>query len=153
MSSLDHVCAAWNRLGATFSGAVADTTPDVEHLIIESAALLPQSARLFSMILAWLNTYEKLVCSHRLATLAKDVADAKQSACLGYLLTMTKTIGNSHHYGKAIRVCRSLDSAEPLFDAYKSTPGLRQVAESTTTPDAQAWGLWAPSRSAWRKLR
>jgi hypothetical protein len=117
---------------------------DTPVLLIDTAAVVPQFARLHSMTVSWLLSYEKLVCRHRLAVQAREMTSPLQSATLGYTLSMVRDIGSTAHFNLAINACESLSEPQPLFDVYSKNPRLQDVARDSSTPLAKKWGLWAP---------
>ena len=143
MSKLDSITKQWIRLGALFSGRPASKTPDIEILLINTAEILPQSARLQSMMISWITRYEKLICRHRLAAMAGEITSPKQSATLGLTLSIAKHTCLTSHFNLTINTCCPLSDPEPLFDVYMANHKMRQLAKETTTALGLKWGLWA----------
>lgn len=144
MSRLDDVLSQWTRLGAMFDVPPAEETPDLESLLLETAGLVPQSARLLAMAASWLARYRRIVCRHRLAVMVQGRSDPMGSAILGYLLTTVKHHARTDHFNRAIKVCRPLAKPQPLFDTYRRNPAMVRLAKEQTDPLAEPWGLWTP---------
>jgi len=88
--NLDDVLNQWVRLGAFFSAETAKQTPDIEKLLAETAEFCTQMPRLFTVCVAWLSQYNRLVCRHRLARFAIDISGTDASAALGLMLSIAK---------------------------------------------------------------
>jgi hypothetical protein len=144
MGELQHIQAQWVRLGALFHVRKADTTPDVEALLIKTARVAGQSARLLAMSISWLVRYEKLVCRHRLAAILREVKERETLATMGYMLSAVKRETGGDHFNRAIGACKPSPRPLVLFDAYRMTQGLRKVAKAQSDPLAIQWGLYAP---------
>jgi len=134
----------WSKLGAAFNVKAADTTPDIEQLLIDTAAALPKKARLFPVAATWLCKNYRLVCRHRLAGLAARIDNPQTSAALGLLLDTVKSKIDIDHFNIAIKKCKALKKAEPLFEIDRSNHKLTVMAKTTSCEMGLKWGLWHP---------
>lgn len=144
-NQLDNILSQWARLGATFNVEQSDDTPDIEFLLISTAELTPQFARLLPMTVSWLTQFEKLVCRHRLAVFAKQIQSQEQSAILGYMLSCVRANNGSSHFNLAIQHCSPLPKPQPLYDIDRQNEKLAKLAEKFACKLANKWGLWAPA--------
>ncbi len=145
MPDLDKILAQWARLGAMFNVRMARRTPDIEQLLTDTAAAVSSFARLHAMTVSWLVRYHRLVCRHRLSVLASQIGHPKQSAALGYILTLAKEHEHVDHFNLAIKACRPLPKPQPLFDVYLRNSAMVTLAKKQAEPISKRWGLWAPS--------
>jgi hypothetical protein len=144
MDDATDIFSRWARLGAMFDVRPARRSPDVERLLVDTAEALGGAARLLGMAVTWLGRYASLVCRHRLAALAAGIAAEPTSAALGYILTLAKTEGQLAHFNLAIKQCRPVRPARPLYDVYHASPALSELSRRQSDPLAKQWGLWAP---------
>ncbi len=144
MTDHEDMLRRWARLGAMFDARPVRRTPDVERLVVDTAACVSEAARLLGMAVTWLQRHAAFVCRHRLAALAAEIHDEEASAALGYILTLAKTEGQLAHYNLAIEQCQGCSPARPLFAVYRTSPALQELARQQSDPLAKPWGLWAP---------
>lgn len=144
MCDLDVIFARWARLGAMFNVKPAPRTPDLEPLLLDTARVIPQQARLFAMAASWLTRYHRLLCRHRMAALVEAIDETDISATIGYLLSTVCQHAMTDHLNLAIKRCRPLDEPKALYDTYRRSDALTAVARDTCDPLARPWGLWAP---------
>ena len=144
---LDRVLADWTKLGVLFGVRPTKQTPDVEDLLLRTASVMPTFARLLPTTVTWLVQYERLVCRHRLARLADQVTEDHASATLGLILDLAREYTQSGHLNIAVAACRTLATAQPLFDVDRRSRTLAELAENQACSVAQQWGLWTPAPS------
>lgn len=138
------ILSQWSRLGALSNAPPAINTPDIERLLIDTAAEVPAFARLLPMTVSWLVQYHRLVCRHRLAVLAGCIHSPLQSASLGYLLELAGESAQTDHFNQASKVCRPLPALRPLFETYRRNATMTELAREQADPVGLKWGLWAP---------
>ncbi len=141
---LDRVIADWTQLGILYGAAPARRAPDVEDLLLRTAAALPRFARLLPTTVTWLVQYERLVCRHRLAHLAAALADAEAAAALGLLLDFARQHTQSSHLNLVVCACRRTHPPKPLFAIDRRSAALAKLAEAQASATARRWGLWTP---------
>jgi hypothetical protein len=144
LGTLDKIISRWVRLGAAFGATPARKTPDIEQLLVGTAWVMPQFARLHSMMISWLVRYDRLVCRHRLAALARRIESPQQSAALGLTLTLCRNHAESDHFNQAIKACKPLDPPMPLFDIDRQNEKFIALAKKLSCPEGHRWGLWTP---------
>jgi hypothetical protein len=142
--ALDKTISRWVRLGATFNAPPARKTPDIERLLVETARVIPQLARLHSMMISWLVRYQRLVCRHRLAALARQIKSPEQSASLGLTLTLCRNCAESDHFNLAIKACKPLAVPIPMFHIDRQNEKLITLAGKLSCQEGRQWGLWTP---------
>jgi hypothetical protein len=142
--SLERILSRWVRLGAAFDSPAARKTPDIEQLLVETAHVIPQFARLHSMMISWLTPYRRLVCRHRLAALAGQITSPQQSSALGLTLTLARNHAESDHFNLAIKACKPLRAPIPLFDIDRQNDKFIALARKLSCPEGRQWGLWTP---------
>ena len=142
MVNVESVLNRWSKLGAVFNVKAADVTPDIERLVIDTAVVLPQNARLFSVAVSWLCRNWRLVCRHRLAGFAGQIDEPYVSAALGLVLDIVKTRIGSDHFNIVLGKCRSLKIPEPLFAVDRSSKELAAMAEGSSCGIGAKWCLW-----------
>jgi len=139
------VLSRWSKLGAAFNVKPVDTTPDIEQLLIDTAAVLPKNARLFDVTVTWLCQNYRLVCRHRLAGLAARIDNPLTSSALGLLLDTVKKQLEIDHLNIAIKKCEKFKTARPLFEIDQQSKKLTALAKSTSSQTGIKWGLWSPA--------
>jgi hypothetical protein len=138
---LKRLLSDWVRLGLLFNVAPTDETPDLENLLVRTAAAMPEHARLLPMVLTWLTRYGTLTCRHRLSRLAAR-QEAESSAALGMLLQMAAEASNTGHFNVVVQHCRPLPSPRPMFQADRTSKALAAIARDQASPVSLKWGLW-----------
>jgi len=141
---IKSILTKWSKLGAAFNVKAADTTPDIEQLLIGTAIVLPQNARLFAVAITWLCKNYRLVCRHRLAGLAPRIDDQQTSAALGLLLDTVKSKLDIDHFNIVIKKCKTLNEPLPLFEVDRKNHKLATMAKITSCETGIKWGLWCP---------
>lgn len=139
---VESVLMRWSKLGAAFNVKAAENTPDIELLLIDTARILPENARLFSVVVSWLCRNYRLVCRHRLAGFVGRIDEPGTSAALGLILESVKIRVGIDHFNIVIKNCSPLKSSEPLFTVDRSSKGLVAMAEAGSSDIGRKWGLW-----------
>lgn len=142
-ASPSNLPSLWARTGAMFNVHPADSSPDLEILVIETARHLGENPRLFIMAATWLSLYGDLISSDRLGKLIEEEHDQNLSAVLGLLLDEVKAISGSGHFDEVIAKCRPATEPRPLFEISNRNPTLRKLAERHASPLSKKWNLWA----------
>ncbi|MBW8016716.1 MAG: hypothetical protein FVQ82_11055 [Planctomycetes bacterium] len=142
--NVKSVLMQWSKLGAAFNIKAANTTPDIEQLLIDTAMVLPQNARLFPVAVTWLCKNYRLVCRHRLAGLAARIDDPQTSAALGLLLDTVKSKIDIDHFNIVIKKCKTFKEPQPLFEVDRTNRKLAAMAKTTSCELGIKWGLWSP---------
>lgn len=142
--SLERILSRWVRLGAAFNAPPARKTPDIERLLVETARVMPQFARVHSMMISWLMRCRRLVCRHRLAALAEQIESPEQSAALGLTLTLTRNYAQSDHFNLAVKACKPLAPPMPMFDIDRQNGKFIVLAKKLSCQEGRQWGLWTP---------
>ncbi len=141
--SPDNLLSDWCRVGVMFDVTMADKTPDLERLIIETARFSPGMARLFAMSATWLNRYGDLIARHRLRRMAQDLATEDQPV-LGLLLDTAQQGMRPQRFKTITEPCAAWPGRpRPLFDAYRDNPALVRRLTRRASPLSRRWGLLA----------
>lgn len=141
---LEKVASDWVRLGAMLNVQPAEETPDVEHLLLDTARVTSANSRLFVMAASWLARYGDYVAKHRLATSIRDELEAEHRPTLGFLLDWARSHGdvNTSHFNLAIDACGSAIDARPMFDVERRNVALARLARERASALSQSWGRW-----------
>lgn len=140
---IKSILMRWSKLGAAFNVKPVDSTPDIEQLLIDTARVLPENARLFSVAVTWLCKNYRLVCRHRLAGFATRIDAPQASAVLGLMLDIVKSKLGIDHFNIAIKKCKPLKNAKPLFIVDRSNSKLAEMAKTASCEIGIKWGLWS----------
>ncbi len=138
----DQILSQWSRLGVMFNVAAAEDTPDLERLLILTAAVLPDNPRLLSTTVTWLCLYYRFICKHRLAAFAFRESSAETLAGLGLMLEFVKKEIRTDHFNLAIDRCRPVEIPKPLFAVDRQTEKLAALAKKQSCELSAKWGLW-----------
>ena len=138
----DLILAHWNRLGIMFNVRPAEETADIEKLLVETAAILGQNARLLPALVSWLCKYYRLVCRHRLAKLVSEVDNPETLAGLGFMLSCVKDEISTDHFNVVIKRCKKLETPLPLFYFDRKSKSMLELSRSNSCDLAEQWGLW-----------
>lgn len=142
-AELHSLLAAWARLGVEVDVEPAPKTPDIELLLLDTARLLPEMARLLPISVTWITLCEQLIARHRLAVLASGIPNAEQSACLGLMLDFSRAKTRTRHLALPIEACRPLHQRIPLLRIERDL-GYMELAELEASPISRRWGPLAP---------
>jgi hypothetical protein len=140
--SVESVLMSWSKLGIAFNVKAAENTPDIECLLVDTARVLPENARLFPVVVSWLCRNYRLVCRHRLAGLAARIDESATSAALGLVLDVVKLKTGIDHFNIVIKKCSPLDVPKPLFAVDRSSKAFAEIAEAGSSDIGLKWGLW-----------
>jgi hypothetical protein len=138
----ESVLMQWSKLGAAFNVRPASSTPDIERLLVDTARVLPENGRLFSVVVSWLCRNYRLVCRHRLAGFAGRIEDVQSSAVLGLVLDVVKAKVGIDHFNIAIKQCKPLKDPMPLFVVDRSCESLAAMAKDSSSEVGRKWGVW-----------
>lgn len=138
----DLILANWKRLGIMFNVRASSQIADIEKLLVDTAAILGQNARLLPAVASWLCRYHRLVCRHRLAKFASEINSPETLANLGFMLSCVKDKVSTGHFNVAIKCCAKLETPLPLFHIDRSSKSLAILAKSNSCELAIQWGLW-----------
>jgi hypothetical protein len=146
--ALDDLLARWSRLGVAFDVEPSRRTPDLERLIIDTAARAGESARLVGMAATWLGRFTMLVARHRLRALVKRELPDEHAPALGLILETAGRFARSRHFDSAIAACdaalRRVDpTPQPLFEAQRGSPAMAKLAERRASDLSRRWRRWA----------
>ena len=141
-TSSQTVVAQWSRLGVLFNVPPSRQTPDLEHLLIDTAGQIPSNPRLLIMAVTWLSQYHKLVARHRLARIASKLEDANALAALGLLLDTVGTMSHTDVLDIVKSVCRPAPVPMPLFVVDQASPGMAAFARTQASKLSKRWNLW-----------
>jgi len=134
------ILAAWSRLGVTWNVPPAPPTPDVEHLIVKSLALIPTNPRMAVLLASWLAVYWRCVGRDRLLVIARK-ATSRDQATLGLVLETVDTwvpVFNS-----VVRDLPPMETPVPLLERDRQRPALTRLAELEASTLSKRWGLWS----------
>ena len=155
--TLDHLIAKWTRLGAGFRARPARQSPDLERLLLNTARLASQNARLFILAATWLCRYADLVARHRLKRLVADELEPEHRPVLGLLLATVREETGTTHFNSVIRECSPAQEPRPLFEIERRNDKLRRLAKRHASPISREWNLWTrafgPKIGALRPVR
>lgn len=142
MSPSDRdILAGWSRLGIAWNVPPADSTLDVERLLLRSLSEVPGNARMIVLVASWLSVYWRCVGRDRLAVLAQ-AATVREQATLGVLLeTVDEWLPTAVFTGLRGELAR-MDEAEPLLRMDRQRPALARLAELEASAVSRRWGLW-----------
>lgn len=141
---LTSVEAGWARLGVQLACAPTPDTPDIERLILDSAAAIPANPRLFDLIVTWLVEFHALVAWNRLRRLVASHAHAQDRAVIGLVLDSARAIGPIGRVTQVTTLCDPLPTPIPLYEVDRASPRFARLAEAGASPLARRWGLLAP---------
>lgn len=132
----------WVRLGVMLNVAPADSTPDLERLLLDTARAASGHARLFILAASWLAMYGDYVARHRLVRLIRDELEAEYRPAMGMLLDWARSHGQRCRLNQAIKACGRPANGRPLLDIDSASPELARLAEREASPLSRKWGRW-----------
>jgi hypothetical protein len=139
---LDNLLERWARVGAGFDVRPAPKTPDLELLLLGTARLAAQDARLVEVVVTWLCAYYELVSPHRLARQVEDQLEPQSKPVLGLLLDWVRQKRKTGHFNKVIALCAPDPEEKPLYEFQRRNPLLHQIARKKASAVSKRWGLW-----------
>ena len=143
---VDLIRAGWARLGAGLAGRMAPATPDVEHLVVDTARWSRSSAQVVTAAVTWLSRHAGLVAEHRLETLVRRGGlEEHDLPRLGLLLDLSATLGRQHdrrrNLRRAMRLCRPAGDPRPCYDVARTGSAMAQRAERRASTVSRRWNL------------
>jgi hypothetical protein len=141
---MNSVAARWTRLGAMLNVQAAETTPDIERLLLDTARVSSANIRLFMLAATWLASCGEYIAQHRLVRLIRDELESEHRPVLGLLLDWAKHRGgsNSARFDLAIDACRTANHSRPLSDIEFSNAVFARLAEKRASSLSRKWGRW-----------
>ena len=143
-NTTNHIESQWARLGVLFNCAPASSTPDLEHLLLDTARQLHLNGRLLPLVSTWLIEHGLYVARHRLKRLIVEELEPEYQSALGLLLETAVQHGASAELRRLCKVCVPLPDPCPLSASFRSKPALIEIAEQTAGDLSVKWGLWSP---------
>jgi hypothetical protein len=134
----------WARLGALFSVAPSDQSPDPEQVLIRTASAAEDNARVLPLAVTWLVEYGEVIARHRLRHLAASTLSRQHQAVLALIIESALAHGASKRLANVLDVCHPAPNPAPLSRSFRSNPRLAAIAERTASPESKRWGVWAP---------
>lgn len=147
-NTLATLTADWNTLGTMFNAAPSARQPDLERLVLRTAAFAHGAPILMPMAATWLARNPTLLADERLARLAKAELAAEAKPVLGLLLETARqqTPALRPSWRRTEKTCQKpAGKTEPtiLYDIQKRNPLFAQLAKKQSSPLALKWGLYA----------
>ncbi len=139
-----RVLGTWSSLGAGFD--VEPTAPadvDLERLLLDTAREAPAMARLFVVAATWLHQLHDTVARHRLTRLVADELEVEHRPVLGLLLDVAQQGTHPRAFTSVVARLPAASPPRPLFEAFRRSEGMTEIARSRTADLSRAWGLWA----------
>ncbi len=137
------LAARWSRAGALFNAPPAADSPDLEALLLDTARHAHGNSRLYTMAASWLASNDMLILPERLRALIRDELEPRFQPAMGLILDTARGCSGSHRLDAAISACSPAATPEPFFDAERTNPVLRKLAERHASPLSRKWNLWA----------
>ena len=121
----------------------AGHSPDAERLLLDTARAAPENSRLFVMALSWLVPHGEFVRVDRLARLIREEWETPARATMGLLLASADAARGDRRFDPAVRECEPAADEGPLFDVYRRSAALTDLARRQASPLSRKWGRWA----------
>jgi len=142
--TFDRLMSKWSSLGAGFNAAPHESSDiDLERLILDTARRIPEMARLFIMAATWLHTYGDTIAKHRLKRLIDDELEPECQPILGLLLDTAQQGTHPREFESVIKHLSAEASPKPLFENFRSSDKLADIARRRASALSRKWGLWA----------
>ncbi len=143
----DSLLDEWARLGVGFARSMTGGTPDLERLLLDTAAAASTDPRLVLAAITWLSRYSVLVAEHRLLCLLEDSGlNPTQRAALGLMIDFALAHSRRHDRRRNIErvrnACSPAPNALPLFEVERRTDGLVKRAQRRACALGRKWNLW-----------
>jgi hypothetical protein len=138
----DNLERDWARLGILFACAPAETPPDPERLLLETARRCGRNARLAPLVATWLVHYGDFIARHRLKRLAATELEATHRPVLGLLIESAAGHGAPRELLIAAGPFAPARPPRPLSDAAEH-PQLAAIAERNASELSRKWGVWS----------
>ena len=139
---LDNLLQRWASIGAGFNIEPADEDIDMEHLLLDTARLAPENARLFTMAATWLHIYGDMIAKHRLKRLIHDALEPKAQPILGLLLDTAQQGTHPLEFETVIKQLEPATEPMPLFISHRRNAKLAQLAKRRASDTSRRWNLW-----------
>lgn len=155
-SMLDSVASRSARLGVLLNVTVAEETPDLERLLLDTARIVSANSRLLPLAASWLARYASHVNVARLTRLISAELQAEYRPNLGLLLELSEQFSRPEKslFALAVKACGANSEGCPLADVERENPVYRRLAEKRASALSRKWGRWtiemAPKSSAMR---
>ena len=134
----------WARLGVLFNCRPSRQTPDLEHLLLDTARACPDNARLLPLVVTWLSQYGQFVARHRLKRLVQAELEPEHSAILGLIIEEAVKAGGTRELLTVSEACEPRQPAGPLSRAQRAEASLAEVSKRHASETSARWGAWAP---------
>jgi len=143
-SAHDRLIAQWARAGAMFGLDPADSCPDIERLLLTTAAHARGDSRLFIMAFTWLCRFGDLVAKHRLRRLIIDQLPRDHWPVLGLLFDLVRHQTKTPRFNAVVRTCAqaALPEPQPLFEIEARLAATRAIVERAAQEVSRTWHLW-----------
>jgi len=140
----ERLIAQWARAGAMFGLSPADTCPDLERLLIATAARARGDSRLFIMAFTWLCRFGDLVAKHRLRRLIIDQLPREHWPVLGLLFDLVRHQTRSPRFNAVVKTCAqaALPEPQPLFDVEARLAATHKIVQRDAVEASRTWHLW-----------
>jgi hypothetical protein len=140
----DRVIAQWARAGAMFGVDAASACPDLERLLLATAAHARDDSRLFIMAFTWLCRFGDLVAKHRLRRLIIDQLPREHWPVLGLLFDLVRHRTKSPRFNAVVKTCAqaALPEPRPLFDIEARLTATHQIVQRDAVGESRTWHLW-----------
>jgi hypothetical protein len=144
--SVSTVEPSWAKLGVLLNVPPADQTPDLERLLLQTAATVAAKVRLFDLAASWLVPHGSLVARHRLRRLVIAELSIALQPRLGLLIDSALAVGAEPELAIVREACRParIEDHGPLADVQRGQPALRALALKHGSDESKFWGVRAP---------
>ena len=143
IKALDDILSEWTSMGAGFNSQAADGDIDLERLLLDTARLIPEMARLYIMAATWLHTHSDMIAKHRLLRLVCSELEPKHWATLGLLLDTAQQGTHPKAFASITKKLSPAEEPKPLFEKSCQNPKLAALAERRASALSRKWNLWA----------
>lgn len=134
----------WTRAGMLFHVPPADTSPDIERLLLRTGDEISKKERLLPLTVTWLVEHGALVAKHRLRRLIVEEGSEESRAVLGLVIESALASGATRDLGVVLEACRSKPAAGPLFDIHRRNAIAEELAARNASTLSRKWGVLAP---------
>ncbi len=134
----------WVRLGVLFNCRASRRTPDLEHLLLDTARACPDNARLLPLVVTWLSQYGQFVARHRLKRFVQTELEPEHSSILGLIVEEAIAAGGTRELLTVSEACEPRRPAGPLSQAQRAEVSLAEVAKRQASEASARWGVWTP---------
>lgn len=141
--TLDDILSEWSSIGAGFNRQAPDRDIDLERLLLDTARLIPEMARLYIIAATWLHTHGDMIAKHRLMRLIRGELEPMHRATLALLLDTAQQGTHPKVFQSIIKKLSPADDPMPLFEKSRQNPKLAELAERRASSLSRKWNLWA----------